>query len=111
MDKSLPSAAGVRRLLPAVDESELATKLGRPTYLMVGVVFGAIKSRCQMYVVEAGIWSVFDPRTCCGRLAPFHIVVWGEKWWLCAQPNKGHIETRGILHIDGEGLDANGVKL
>jgi hypothetical protein len=37
--------------------------------------------------------------------------VWGEKWWLCAQHHKGHVETRGILHMDGEGLDANGVKL
>jgi len=63
---------------------------------------------CQMDIIEAGIWSIFDERTCCGRVARFHVVIWGEKRHLCAEHFDGHMETRGFLHMDGEALDANG---
>jgi len=59
-----------------------------------------------MDIVEAGIWSAFDESTCCGRPSRFHIVIWGEKRYLCAKHYDEHVDT--FLHMDGEGLDANG---
>lgn len=66
--------------------------------------------KCQMDIVGAGVWSAYDPRTCCGRAAFRHITVYRDKWWLCAQHYREHMELRGVLYLAGE-EDANGFRI
>jgi hypothetical protein len=35
--------------------------------------------RRQMDITEAGIWSVFDSHTCCGRIAHNFIIINGRR--------------------------------
>lgn len=55
-----------------------------------------------MDIAQAGIWSVFDSHTCCGRIAHNFIVIYGRRHWLCALRLNAHMETRGFLRMDGE---------
>jgi hypothetical protein len=67
--------------------------------------------RCQMDITEAGICSVFDSHTCCGRIAHNFIIIHGRRQWLCAPHFNAHMETRGFLRMDGENWAANGLPL
>jgi hypothetical protein len=55
---------------------------------------------CQMRIIGDGIR--------CNQPAHNYIVIYGDKQWLCAEHYDEHMETRGFLHMDGEGLDAEG---
>jgi len=65
---------------------------------------------CQMRIIGDGIRCNQPPPQddCCGRPAHDYIVIYGEKQWLCPWHYDEHVETRGFLHMDGEGLDADG---
>jgi hypothetical protein len=67
---------------------------------------------CQMRVIGDGIrLDQQPPSDCCNQPAHDWIVVWGHKQWLCSRHHTEHIETRGILQMDGENLDAQGFPL
>jgi hypothetical protein len=63
---------------------------------------------CQMRLIEDGIRCNQQPPQddCCNRPAHNYIVIYGEKQWLCPECYDGHMSLRGVLHYDGENLDA-----
>jgi hypothetical protein len=68
---------------------------------------------CQMRQIGDGIRCDQQPPEddCCGKPAHNFIVIYGRRQWLCAVHFDAHTETRGFLHMDGEGLDADGSPL
>lgn len=65
---------------------------------------------CQMRTIQDGIRLNQQPpqEDCCGRLAHDYIIVWGQKQWLCPDCYDDHMSLRGVLHYEGEDLDARG---
>lgn len=65
---------------------------------------------CQMRKIEDGIRCNQQPPQDdgCGRSAHYYIIVYGERQWLCPECYNGHMSLRGVLHYDGENLDAEG---
>jgi hypothetical protein len=66
---------------------------------------------CQMRTIGDGIrLDQHQPRPsdCCNQPAHDFILLWGQRQWLCPEHYDDHMETRGILRMEGEGLDAAG---
>jgi hypothetical protein len=65
---------------------------------------------CQMRQIEDGIRLNEQPPQddCCGRPAHHYVIVFGERQWLCSDCYDAHVSLRGVIHFDGEGLDADG---
>ena len=65
---------------------------------------------CQMRLIGDGLWCDEQPPRddCCRQPAHDYIIVYGSKQWLCRQHYVEHMETQGLLHVEGEGLDAYG---
>jgi hypothetical protein len=65
---------------------------------------------CQMRIIGDGIRLDQQPPAtdCCGKPAHDNIIVWGRKQWACRECYDEHVSWRGVLHYDGEGLDASG---
>lgn len=69
--------------------------------------------RCQMRLIGDGIRCDQQPsqNDCCGRPAHNFIIIFGARQWLCAGHYDEHMETRGFLRMDGEGLNEHGTPL
>ena len=65
---------------------------------------------CQMRKIEDGIRCNQQPPQddCCGLPAHDYIIVYGEKQWLCTKHYNDHMSLIGVLHFDGEDMDAAG---
>lgn len=65
---------------------------------------------CQMRQIEDGIRCNQQPPQddCCDLPAHDYIVVYGEKQWLCDTHYDAHMSLRGVLHYEGEDMDAAG---
>ena len=65
---------------------------------------------CQRRKIEDGIRLNQQPPQddCCGRPAHDYIIVYGEKQWLCPPHYEDHVALLGVLHFEGEELDAEG---
>ncbi len=76
----------------------------------VGKGYSLTEHYCQMRLIGDGIRCDQQPPQddCCNQPAHNYIVIYGENQWLCAEHYDEHMETRGFLHMDGEGLDAEG---
>jgi hypothetical protein len=68
------------------------------------------KYYCQMRQIEDGIRCDQQPpqEDCCNRPAHDFIIIYGERQWLCPRHYDDHVQTRGFLHMEGEGLDEHG---
>jgi hypothetical protein len=65
---------------------------------------------CQMRQIEDGIRCNQQPPQddCCNHHAHDFIVIYGVKQWLCLRHYDEHLEMRGLVRMEGEGLDADG---
>ena len=65
---------------------------------------------CQMRIIQDGIRINQQPPQddCCNLPAQNFIIVFGQRQWLCPRCYADHMSLRGVLHYEGEGLEANG---
>jgi hypothetical protein len=65
---------------------------------------------CQRRQIDDGVRLNQQPPQddCCARPAHDYIIVYGEKQWLCPWHYDDHMSLKGVLHLDGEGLDELG---
>ena len=63
-----------------------------------------------MRQIEDGIRCDQQPpqNDCCNCQALDFIIIYGERQWLCPRHYDEHFDMRGLLRMNGEGLDVDG---